>query len=59
MPILLLVFLYFWPAWAASERQCRNRGWIYVISILFGWTIIGWFVCLIWAYSAPREGSRR
>jgi hypothetical protein len=49
--ILFLPFLalHFLPAIVAGMRHVRNFGWILVINIFLGWTIVGWIVALIWA----------
>jgi len=46
--ILILVF-YFLPSVIASKRNTRHGGTIFLINLLFGWTILGWFAALIWA----------
>jgi hypothetical protein len=49
--VLLLPFLalHFLPSIIACIRRARNLGWILVINIFLGWTIIGWVVALLWA----------
>ena len=44
---LLLAFLYFIPSIIAYRR--KNRTAIFVTNLLFGWTLIGWGIALIWA----------
>ena len=46
---ILIVFLYFLPALIASQRKKKNRNAITVANLLFGWTIIGWAIILIWS----------
>jgi hypothetical protein len=57
-PLLVLVaFLYFVPAAFAAHRGHPNKGAIFVLNLLLGWTYLGWVVALIWASTAisPQE----
>ncbi len=56
--IALLVFsigIYFLPSFIAIDRDHPNTISIIVINLLFGWTLIGWLICLVWAFSSPRR----
>jgi hypothetical protein len=46
---LLLVGIHFLPTFIAVIRANRHALLIFVLNLLFGWTIIGWFVLLVWA----------
>jgi hypothetical protein len=48
-----LAALYFVPALVAFSRKQPNRRFILVLNFLFGWTIVGWIICLAWAARAP------
>lgn len=50
----LAVALYFIPALIAS--QSPRSAAIFVANFVFGWTIIGWIIILIWALA--EQGSR-
>ena len=62
LPILVLIligafvfFLHFMPTFIAGSRHVHNFWWIFLINFLFGWTVIGWVLALIWAINdAPR-----
>jgi len=41
------LLVYFLPSIIAHEK--RSFGGIFVLNLLLGWTVIGWFVALIWA----------
>ncbi|WP_460640091.1 superinfection immunity protein [Larkinella harenae] len=43
------MFFYFLPALNAWQRKHRNQNAILLSNILFGWTILGWLICLIWS----------
>ena len=59
--ILLLVLIvigfvfYFLPSVIATFRAHHQLAAIIVINLFFGWTFIGWVICLAWAVSATRE----
>ena len=44
----LLTLLYFLPTVIRSNRGHRTGG-IFLLNLLFGWTIVGWFALLLWA----------
>src|ERR1700746_582342 len=48
-----LTAVYFAPALVAFFRRQQNRWFILVLNFLFGWTIVGWVICLAWAARAP------
>jgi len=65
MRTLMTVFLallavgsggYFVPTLVAHCRQHHNAGMIFFLNLLFGWTIIGWIIALLWACSQVRGG---
>jgi hypothetical protein len=52
---LPLLAVHFLPAIIAGVRHARNFGWILVVNLFLGWTVIGWVVALIWALNdTPR-----
>ncbi len=59
-----LVFLVFFiisfiPAIVAFARKHRSRWTISVLNVLLGWTVVGWVVTLVWAFSYPGEKARK
>jgi hypothetical protein len=50
--LILSMLLYFLPTIIARDKADVMA--IFIVNLLFGWTIIGWFVALIWACSAER-----
>lgn len=46
---------YFPPTIVAWIRQHPNRVSIFLLNLLLGWTVIGWFVALIWSASSVRR----
>jgi hypothetical protein len=45
----LLGVLYFFPAFLASAQNHPHTRAIYALTLLCGWTFIGWAVAIIWA----------
>ena len=46
--IALLALLYFLPTIVAASRG-HGIALILVLNLFFGWTVIGWFIMLVWA----------
>ena len=46
---------YFVPTFFAYYNKASRRSWLFVVNILAGWTVIGWFVCFAWAFFSHRE----
>ena len=49
----LVAMTYFAPALVAFFRRQQNRWFILALNFLFGWTVVGWIICLAWAARAP------
>lgn len=55
---LLISFLaYLLPGIVAYVRGHRNRLAIAVLNILFGWSLVGWLICMIWACTGRKRHS--
>ncbi len=52
LTLLFLTFLYFLPAILGRDK--RDAAGIFLLNLFLGWTLIGWFVALIWACTADR-----
>ena len=52
--VLALAF-YMLPTVAAKARRHRNSAAIALTNILLGWTVIGWIIALIWAFTGNLE----
>lgn len=51
----LMFVLYFLPSVIAVLRRHPNPVALIVVNLVFGWTMLGWFICLIWSFaSAPQ-----
>jgi hypothetical protein len=49
--LIISLLIYFVPTLVAIGR--KNFGAIFVTNLLFGWTMIGWGIALIWAVKDP------
>lgn len=50
--------VYMIPSIIASLRKHHNAFAIFLTNLLLGWTVIGWVVALIWAFTALRDRPR-
>lgn len=53
--LMVIVLGYFVPALIASSRHHRKRGAILVLSLLTGWTAIGWVISAVWSLTPNVE----
>jgi hypothetical protein len=55
--LFLSAILYFLPT-IIGRHKADVMG-IFLVNFLFGWTVIGWFIALIWACSPERYAPVR
>jgi Superinfection immunity protein len=48
--LFFAILLYFVPSILAHKK--RDFPVIFVVNLLFGWTVIGWIIALVWACAA-------
>jgi hypothetical protein len=51
-PLLLIAAVYFIPFFIAAARGHANTLAIFVANAFLGWTVVFWFVILVWAFTA-------
>lgn len=56
---LVIGAVYFFPMAIAFWRDHPSKGGITVLNLIFGWTVLGWFGALIWAFSGPNVRAQR
>ena len=56
--LVAFLFLYFLPGLVADHRHHHQRGSIWVINLLLGWTLLGWVVALALACSMVKPPER-
>jgi len=49
--ILPALALYFLPTIIAAARHKKNMLGIVLLNVLAGWSLIGWVIALVWAFS--------
>jgi len=49
--LVVCLILYFLPSMIARCRNHCNELSINIINLFFGWTLLGWVVCLAWSFS--------
>lgn len=54
---LLVVGFFFWllPGIIASIRKHHNRAAIWIVTLLCGWTFVGWVIALVWSVTNPPQ----
>ena len=48
---LVLLLVYITPWSIARRRNHKNAQVIGILNLLLGWTVIGWIIALVWAYT--------
>jgi len=46
---LILILIYLLPSFIAVASKKREALAVILLNVLFGWTILGWIVTLVWA----------
>ena len=54
---LLGLLFYFLPWFVASNRNHVNSGMIGFLNLVFGWTILGWILLMLWAIFGESRNS--
>ncbi|MGE5305121.1 MAG: superinfection immunity protein [Alphaproteobacteria bacterium] len=47
--IVIGLSVYFLPVIVAQIRSTERPGTMFAVNLIFGWTVVGWIVALIWA----------
>lgn len=54
---LIPALVYFLPSIIAMARGHHNAVAIFLTNLIFGWTVIGWLIALIWSTTATGRRS--
>jgi hypothetical protein len=46
---VLAITVYFLPAIIGSKREISSSGALFFVNLFFGWTVLGWLICFLWA----------
>lgn len=49
--VLFVLSIYFFPTIVAINRRVLNKGGVIMLNLLLGWTLIGWIIALVMAYT--------
>ena len=55
--IVSAALIYFVPAIIAKRRHIENLEAIFLVNLVFGWTILGWIGALIWSIIEKQKGQ--
>jgi T4 superinfection immunity protein/uncharacterized protein UPF0547 len=55
---LFLLGIYFIPSFVALMREHHQRGAIIALNLFLGWSLIGWVMALVWAFTATTKPAR-
>ncbi len=53
--LLFGAVIYFLPFVIANARHHPQQGSIFFLNLIVGWTVIGWFAVLVWAFVGREE----
>lgn len=51
----MVMAIYFLPTIVASNRGHESAGAIFFLNLLLGWTMLGWVVAFVWAFTNPTQ----
>lgn len=51
--ITFIAIFYFLPAAIAGLRGHPHLKKIFLVNLFLGWSVIGWWVALIWSFTSP------
>jgi hypothetical protein len=57
--VIVLVSCYFMPTIIALLRDKRGAIGVALANLLFGWTVIGWFLAFIWSCTGKTRANDR
>ncbi|MBV9656086.1 MAG: superinfection immunity protein [Acetobacteraceae bacterium] len=55
--ILAGVSIYLLPFSIGCRRKLSSLGALFFVNVFFGWTLLGWFACLIWAAAGATKAQ--
>lgn len=57
--ILFYLLLYVLPFVIGAYRRVDKITRLFVVNIFLGWTVIGWFIALVWAIFEPSYKEKK
>lgn len=52
--LIAIIYFYLMPSAIAVQKQSQMTGAIFFLNLFFGWTLIVWIICFIWACTTDR-----
>jgi len=49
--VIMIILFYFLPTIVGFENKKKNAQAIFALNLFLGWTLLGWVVALIWAFT--------
>lgn len=53
--LVAMTIAYFMPVTIAVVRKHPKTPFIFLVTVIFGWTVIGWVYGMFWALMPPRR----
>ena len=58
--LVFVAFFYFLPTYiAVIRRKAHGTGGVFILNLVVGWTVLGWFVAIILAFSGHTVWGKR
>lgn len=57
--LIIALALYFLPALIAQHRGRDGLGMITLLNLILGWTVLGWIILLVVAFTGENAASRK
>lgn len=54
-----MILLYFVPSVVGFVREHQNAMPIFILNLFFGWSLLGWVICLAWSFSSDVRETRQ
>jgi hypothetical protein len=56
MTLITMLFIMYWlPTIVAIARQAHSALGVFLVNLFLGWTVVFWFIALIWALAADNR----
>lgn len=59
MMIVAAFYIYILPAIIATRRQHKRENAVLILTLLFGWTVVGWMLLFTWALTGEQRRPER
>lgn len=52
---LVIIIVYLFPTIVAVSKKRTNTSAILLVNVALGWTLLGWFIALVWATTEGKK----